>query len=174
MTETTIHYRAESLRNWKLGRLHRKWYRSHSATFSERDLSNAEGQCHTGKHFAEWLIARHFLRQGYEVLLPKYLHATRPIAARKAAELLGEANVAFLKRKRKFGPKLRNSPRPDLLVFKSNPKTFFFVEVKRDADKLSSAQRQFFPMVEEKLGCEVRIVYLMMRRPRSVAPGVRL
>jgi hypothetical protein len=168
MTEITIYYPAERLRDWKLGRVHRSWYRRDRATFSERDLSNVEGQYRNGYHFGEWFTIRHFLRQGYEVLPPKYLHPTRPEARRKATEVLGEAGVEFLLCKRRFGSELRKSPRPDLLVFKSNPKTCFFVEVKRDADKLSSAQRQFFPKIEEKLGCEVRIVYLRARRPRSV------
>src|SRR6266700_7100007 len=119
MTEITIYYPTECLRGWKLGRLHRNWYSRDKATFSERDLSNAEGQCHRGFHFGEWFTARHFLQQGYSVLTEKYLHPTRPIPLRKATEILGEAGVAFLLRERRFGgSKLRWSPHPDLLVFK--------------------------------------------------------
>lgn len=168
MTEITIYYPVQLLREWKLGRLHRKWYECDRATFCERDLKNADGQHRRGYHFGECFMIRHFREQGYEVLPPKYLHPTRPEARQKAIKVLGEAGVAFLMQKKRFGGKLRKSPRPDLLVFKSNPKTFFFVEVKRDADKLSSAQRQFFPMIEAKLGCEVRIVHLRARHTRKV------
>jgi hypothetical protein len=165
MDEIKLSYPPELLRKWKLGLLHRDWYRRHRDTFCERDLSNAEGQCHNGYHFGEWYTVRHFRQQGYQVLPPKYLHSTRPVARRKATEILGKAGVRFLERMRKLGgSKLRNPPRPDLLVFRSNPKTFFFVEVKRDKDKLSTAQRQFFPLIEIQFGCEVRIVYL---KPRS-------
>jgi hypothetical protein len=160
MTGITIYYPAKLLKEWKLGRVHQNWYMRDRATFCERDLSNAEGQCHRGYHFGEWFVARHFLRKGHRVLTEKYLSPTRPKALQKATEVLGEAGVAFLLRERSFGSKLREPPRPDLLIIKSNPKSFFFVEVKRDADRLSSAQRQFFPMIEEKLGCEVRIVHL--------------
>ena len=161
MTKITLHYRMELLRDWKLGRLHLKWYKRDRATFCDRDLSNAENQCKYGWHFGEWFMARHFLRQGYCVLPEKYLSPTRPRALRKATEILGEAGVAFLNRERRFGgSKLRWSPHPDLLVFKSNSKIFFFVEVKRDRDRLSNAQKQFFPMIEEKLGSEVRIAHL--------------
>lgn len=163
MTEITFPYPPELLRDWKLGRLHRKWYRRDRGTFCELDLSNAEDQCHRGYHFGEWFMIRHFREQGYEVLPPKYLHPTRPDARQKAIEVLGTAGVAFLMQKRRFGAKLRKSPRPDLFVFKSNLKSFFFVEVKRDTDRLSSAQRTFFPMIEDKLGCEVRIVQLKAR-----------
>jgi len=41
------------------------------------------------------------------------------------------------------------APHPDLLVFKLNPKTFLFVEVKRDADRLSSVQKQFSSAVTQ-------------------------
>lgn len=162
MRETKCYYRPELLRDWKFGRLHLKWQRHDRNTFSERDLSNAKGQYRKGYHFGEWFVARHFLGQGYEVLTPKYLHPTRPEKLSKATEILGKAGVAFLKRRRKLGgSKLRKSPRPDLLVFKSQPKTFFFVEVKRDGDKLSSAQKRFFPMIERKFCCEVEIVKLL-------------
>jgi len=167
MSEITIYYPPERLRDWKLGRVHRNWYMRDRATFSQRDLSNAEGQHHRGYHFGEWFTARHFLRQGYGVLTEKYLSPTRPDKQRKAMEILGEAGVAFLMRERRFGSKLRWSPHPDLLIFKSKAKSFFFVEVKMDADRLSSAQRQFFPMVEKRLRCEVRIVHLKARQARK-------
>jgi VRR-NUC domain len=153
----TLHYPADLLKDWKSGRIHRKWYEEDMGTFCERDLQNADGQCRKGYHFGEWFAVRHFRKQGYEVLPPKYLHPTRERSVRKATTELGEPAVAFLMQKRKFGTELRKSPRPDLLVFNLNPKIFFFVEVKRDTDRLSSAQRQFFPMIEKMLGCEVQI-----------------
>ena len=76
---------------------------------------------------------------------------------RRATEVLGKPYVAFLTQKRRFGAGLRKSPRPDLFVFKLNPKVFFFVEVKRGADRLSLAQKQFSPVIEKHLGCEVKI-----------------
>jgi Holliday junction resolvase-like predicted endonuclease len=167
MIEISLCYAPHLLARWKQGQLHRVWYRRDRATFCERDLSNAEGQCHNGFHFGEWFAVRHFRRQGYYVLPEKYLSPTRPIARQRAIEILGEAGVAFLLRERRFDSKLRESPRPDLLVFKSNPKTFFFVEVKRDTDKLSSAQTKFFPMIEKHLNCEVRIVNLKARKSQN-------
>jgi VRR-NUC domain len=168
MKQITLYYRIQLLRDWKSGRVHRKWYRRDMATFCERDLSNAEGQYKRGLHFGEWLLARCFLRRGFHVLPEKYLSPTRPRALQKATEVFGKDHVAFLLCERRFGSNMRTSPRPDLLVFKSGLKTFFFVEVKRDNDKLSSEQRQFFPMIEEELSCEVRIVYLQAGRPRRV------
>jgi hypothetical protein len=160
MTEETRHYRPELLRDWKLGRLHRKWYKRDKTTFCRRDLENTKGQHRKGYHFGEWLMIRYYRRQGYQVLPPKYLHPTRERARRRAVEFLRKEAVDFLLQEMKFGGRLRKSPRPDLLVFKSNPRKFFFVEVKRDNDRLSAAQRRFFPMIEKKLGCEVRIVHL--------------
>lgn len=120
-----------------------------------------EGQHESGYHFGEWFTVRYFLRQGYEVLPPKYLLPSRVRAKRKATKILSEAGVAFLLRKRRFGgSKPRGSPRPDLLVFK-NSKEFFFVEVKRDGDRLSSAQKQFFPMIERRFGCDVKVAKLL-------------
>ncbi len=85
---------------------------------------------------------------------------TRERARQKATEVLGKPAVEFLVRKRRFAGELRKSPRPDLMVFKTNPKELFFVEVKRDDDRLSAAQRRFFPMIEKRLSCKVRIVHL--------------
>ena len=61
-----------------------------------------------------------------------------------ATQVLGKEGVAFLERKRMCdSPKLRWPPTPDLLVFKpKSKKSFFFVEVKRDRDRLSSAQKE--------------------------------
>lgn len=109
-------------------------------------------------------MARHFLLKGYCVLPEKYLSPTRPIARRKATEVLGGSGVAFLLRERRFSSKLRWSPHPDLLVFKSKAKSFFFVEVKRDADRLSDAQRRFFPRIERKLRCRVVVVKLQAEK----------
>lgn len=171
MTKITIYYPAERLREWKLGRLHLKWYRRDQATFCERDLSNAENQCRLGNgwHFGEWFVARYYLRRGYHVLPEKYLLPSHARALQKATELLSQDGVDFLRRERRFdGSELRESPRPDLLIFKSNPKVFFFVEVKSGTDRLSSAQKQFFPMIEKHLNCEVRIVHLKARQMRKV------
>jgi hypothetical protein len=165
MTEITLHYPVELLKDWKLGRLHPIWYRRDMATFCKLDLSNAKNQCRRGFHFGEWFIARHFLRAGYCVLPEKYLNQKRPRALQKATDVLGEDGISYLKRMRRFGgSKLQTSPRPDLLVYKSNLTDFFFVEVKRDADRLSRAQRQFFPMIEEKLGCKVIVVKLTIEK----------
>jgi len=53
---------------------------------------------------------------------------------------------------------LRWSPNPDLLVFKSN--RYFFVEVKKDTDELSPAQKEFFPMIEDRLHCRMIVMKL--------------
>jgi len=53
---------------------------------------------------------------------------------------------------------LRWSPNPDLLVFKSN--RYFFVEVKKDTGELSPAQKEFFPMIEDRLHCRVIVMKL--------------
>jgi hypothetical protein len=163
MTEITLQYAAKLLESWKNGNLVCRWYLSHRDTFSRSDLSNAISQ--PSYHFGEWFTARHFLKQGYEVLSEKFL--LRQDKRRKATHILGKDGVAFLERKRRLGgSKLRWPPTPDLLVFKSKPKTFFFVEVKKDRDKLSAAQQHFFPMIGRKFGCNVLVVWLVGRHFR--------
>jgi hypothetical protein len=164
MRETKCYYRPELLRDWKLGRLQSKWQKHDSNTFSKLDLSNAIRQRRKGYHFGEWFTARHYLRQGYEGLTEKWLHPSRGEKLSRAKEILGEAGVAYLKRRRKLGgSKPRKSPRPDLLVIKSQPTSFFFVEVKRDGDKLSRAQKRFFLMIERKFRRQVKIVKVLPR-----------
>jgi len=158
MTEITLYYPAKQLRDWKLGRLHRDWYSRARTTFCDRDLSNAGGQCDRGYHFGEWFVARHYLGRKYHVLLEKYLLPSRARALKKATELLGQDGVDFLSRKRRLDSELRWSPNPDLLVFKSN--RYFFVEVKKDTGELSPAQKEFFPMIEDRLHCRVIVMKL--------------
>lgn len=131
MTEMKRKYPAKLLKSWKDGELVCKWYLRHRDTFSQRDLSNAINQ--PSYHFGEWFMARDFLKQGYEVLPEKFL--LRPDKRRRAIQVLGKDGVAFLERKQRVGgSKLRWPPTPDMLVFKSKPRTFFFVEVKKDDD----------------------------------------
>ena len=161
MTEISLHYEPQLLKEWRLGRLHNVWYQRYKSTFCERDLSNASRQCRSGYHFGEWFVARYFVAKGFSVLPPKYLHRTRPEARAKALKILGEAGVAFLTRRIKVDS--RKAPRPDLLVYRGT--TFFFGEVKRDTDRLSKTQSLFFPEIEKKLRCVVKIVNLKPRKP---------
>jgi len=163
VTVIPLYYEPLLLKQWRLGRLQGVWYRSFKGTFCERDLSNASNQCRRGYHFGEWFTVRHYLSKGFNVLPPKYLHQTRPQARAKALKILGEAGVAFLDRRIKVSSKMRKAPRPDLLVYRG--RTFFFVEVKRDTDRLSGAQSLFFPKIEKKFGCAVFVVNLKPRLP---------
>jgi hypothetical protein len=159
MREFKHYYPAEHLRGWRLGLLQQKWYSQARNTFCEIDLANASGdQRKKGYHFGEWFVARHYLRLGYQVLPEKYLLPSRERALKKATKLLGPDGVYFLSRERRLDSKLRWSPHPDLLVFKSNH--YFFVEVKRHPDKLSPAQKEFFPVIEKRFDCAVLVVTL--------------
>jgi len=105
------------------------------------------------------------------VLTSRYTHPTRIEKRRCARQVLGSNGFRFLMRRRKLGGKrLRKSPKPDLLVFKPGTHEFFFVEVKRDGDGLSKAQRAFFPMICWKFGCKVLIIKLKPRK-RKVRAG---
>jgi hypothetical protein len=159
MKTITLHYLAQDLVDWRRGLLHKEWYRQAGHTFCDLDLSNASGQCRRGYHFGEWFVTLIFLQLGYQVLPEKYLLESREIALKKATELLGHEGVNVFSRKRRFGSKFRWPPNPDLLVFKSN--RFFFVEVKRDTDELSPAQKAFFPKIEKRFRCSVLIVKLL-------------
>lgn len=155
----TLYYLPEDLRDWRRALLYNAWYKQAGNTFCERDLSNARGQCHRGYHFGEWFVILLFRRLGYQVLPEKYLLESREIALKKATKLLGRKGVNFFSRKRQFGSKFRWPPNPDLLVFKSN--RYFFVEVKRDNDKLTPSQKTFFPKIEKRFRCSVLIVKLL-------------
>lgn len=159
MKKIKLYYPAEHLRDWRRGLLQKKWYSQARTTFCELDLKNASGdQRKKGYHFGEWLVARHYLRLGYQVLPEKYLLRSRKRALKKATELLGAKGVRFLSRDRKLDSILRWPPNPDLLIFKS--KRYFFVEVKRHPDKLSPAQKEFFPVIEKRFDCAVLVVTL--------------
>jgi hypothetical protein len=168
MNQETLYYPPRLFEKWKKRAKHRKWLIArYKNLYCKRDRHNIANQ--PSYHFGEWFTACYFLRQGYEVLMHKYLHPTRPDKRRTAAKILGNRGVEFLMRRRKLGgSKLRKSPRPDLLVFRPNRKDFFFVEVKRMTDRLSLAQSRFFPMIERRFGRQVIVVRLKEgEKPRS-------
>jgi hypothetical protein len=154
MTETEFYYPGKLFEDWKRGLIHKRWYEYYRDTFCEVDLSIVENQHVGGYHFGEWFMTLHYLHEGYEVLTEKYALPSHHQGRAKAIEILGEAGVSFLD----------EMYTPDLLVFKkSYPKTFFFVEVKRDHDKLETNQEKSFPKIEQKFKCQVKIARLLPR-----------
>ncbi len=162
--EITLWYKPQLFaREWVTGDLRERWYRRYKGDLiCELDLSNARNQPH--RHFGEWYTAVHYCRQGWKVLLPKYTHSSRRCRQLETARVVRSDGFNFLIRKRKLPDKqgsrwkLRKSPKPDLLIYRGDE--FFFAEVKRAGDRLSPAQRAFFPMIEKKLNRRVVIVHV--------------
>ena len=82
--------------------------------------------------------------------MPKYALKSHPKKLAEARKLLGPAGMEFLQKEY----------RPDLLVFDREHRYFFFLEVKREGDRLRKNQKDSFPAIEERFDCPVFLVNL--------------
>ena len=157
MRETQLLYPRRLFQLWKKGHVHEVWFWEYPRLFDKHDLALARSQHHVGRggyHFGEWFTAIHFWKKGYKVLIEKYVFKENSEKFKKASELLDKEGMALLVARR------RDVQPPDLLVFDPRHGFFFFVEVKRERDRLGRKQKQFFSEIEKKLHCQVLIVNL--------------
>lgn len=158
MKSENLTYPPNLFSEWKEGNLSPQWMRECPALFSFRDYEIIRNQTQDGYHFGEWFVAKHYWEQGYGVLIEKYAFRSHPVALSIAERILGSEGLAFLRSRR-----LACQP-PDLLVYASDTRPFFFVEVKRHPDRVRESQRRFFEQLEVHFGCEVVIVALCPER----------
>ena len=150
MRQITLKYPRKLFRLWRQYPIYQVWNWEYPGLFDEKDRSNAGNQHRGGYHFAEWFTAIHFWKKGYRVLLSKYALKSHHRKFAEARKLLGMARLAFL----------QEEYRPDLLVFDQDQRYFFFVEVKRERDRLRNHQIASFRAIEEQFDCPVLLVSL--------------
>lgn len=150
---TTINYPKESELLWANGYLIERWFNKYPKLFDKDDYRIARSQ--PRYHFGEWLATIHYFEQGYNVLVEKYIYKTHERKLKILSRYLSPKEISFLK-------KTKNQP-PDLFVYKG--RQFFFVEVKKDRDRLSQSQKNVFAKIKNKLGCEVIICYVTLKTP---------
>jgi len=143
-------YNPAFLKRWRAGILPKEWQRKYPDIFDEDDLRIALAQ--PRYHFGEWTAAMHYAKEGYGVLIEKYLYENHDRKLKIISRLLAPAQILFLRH-----PKPRHMP-PDLFIYRD--KEHFFAEVKRDGDRLNKSQENCFRNIEKKLKYEVRIVIL--------------
>lgn len=148
----TLRYKPELFEKWCRGRLARQWFRKHQRTFDKDDLRITDRQ--RRGHFGEWFVAIHYAERGFGVLVEKYIYKNHSRKARILSEKLSSGQIDFLRR----GARPWHQP-PDLFVYKGEK--YFFVEVKKDGDRLGRSQEQWFRKIERKLNCGVTVCYLI-------------
>ena len=152
MIQKELKYNKDLLSEWRKKSLRELWWEKYGV-FDCEDLRIAITQSRHGYHFGEWYVATKFAKQGYKVLVEKYRsHKTHKQKYDKLFDYFTPEEVDFL-------TKSKNQP-PDLFVF--NKKERFFVEVKRDTDKMSPSQKKFFEEIEKRLRCEILIYHLRL------------
>ena len=104
-------------------------------------------------HFGEWFTAIHYWKEGYRVLIEKYVFQNHPKACSIAKGVLGEPLFCFL---REHAPWYCQPP--DLLVYRPDLLSHFFVEVKLGRDRLRPNQEAHFKRLEEMFNQEIRTV----------------
>ena len=125
-----------------------RWRAEYPNAFDDEDLRLALSQ--NRYHFGEWCVAVHYAKLGYDVLVEKYLYKNHPRKLEIINGFFTPEQIDFLKY-----PKPRHQA-PDLFVYKG--KDFFFVEVKRDSDRLGKSQQTCFENIEKEFGCKVILV----------------
>jgi VRR-NUC domain len=160
MRQITITYPRRLFDLWKKGKVHEAWFLEYRDLFDQRDFQLADGvgngkrpQHQLGYHFAEWFTAIHFWKKGYRVLLHKYGLRSHLLKFTTTRKLLGKAGMTFL----------QEEYRPDLLVYDEKDRYFFFVEVKRETDRLRKHQEASFRRIGERFNCPVFCVELKAR-----------
>ncbi|PYT62347.1 MAG: hypothetical protein DMG35_07795 [Acidobacteria bacterium] len=157
MKTTKLSYLPYLYSAWKRGRLHNKWFRQYRNAFDEDDLRIVRNQHLNGNHFGEWFTAIHYTKQGYRVLVEKYMYGVHIRKCAVVSDILGECALELL---REWQEQYHCQP-PDLLVYKGNK--CFFVEVKRGRDFLRDSQKAYFKKIESVFGCPVVTVDLQAK-----------
>src|SRR5438445_13463448 len=153
MKTTKLSYLPYFYSAWKRG----KWFQQHRNAFDADDLRIVRNQHLNGNHFGEWFTAIHYTRQGYGVLVEKYMYRIHRRKCAVVSDIFGERGLKLLRKRRE---RYHCQP-PDLLVYKGNK--YFFVEVKRGRDFLRDRQKAYFKNIESVFGCPVVIVDLQAK-----------
>ena len=139
MEEIFLTYDKNFHTRWKNGVLCHEWFAEYPDIFDEEDYRLAKKQ--SSYHFGEWFAAIYYGQRGYRSLLEKYGCKNH---ARKNKVVARYLDLEKLKTIPKF---------PDLFVYKENE--FFFVEVKKENDRLSDKQKEYFEKIESEFKCKV-------------------
>ena len=152
MKASSLKFDPDLRKEWKAGRLPKKWRKGYPDLFDKDDLRIALTQ--PQYHFYEWLAAIHYCKKGHKVLVEQYIYKSHQRKIKIVKNIIGEGGLSFLK---KASADLKSQP-PDLFVFRYNK--FSFVEVKAPKDKLQGTQKELFKKIENKLKTEVVILNL--------------
>ncbi|OGK11462.1 hypothetical protein A2954_06325 [Candidatus Roizmanbacteria bacterium RIFCSPLOWO2_01_FULL_37_12] len=153
MKTLTVQYDQSLVEKWRIGNLSSNWKKKYPDLFDADDLRIALTQ--PSYHFAEWIAAIYFYKQGYKILVEQYIYAPHVRKLAIIKEKLGDKGLAFLRRK-EIGGKVQP---PDLFIY--NEKKFFFAEVKTPKDRLRELQKKFFEEIEKYFSTTVKIVNLI-------------
>ncbi|MBI4731165.1 MAG: VRR-NUC domain-containing protein [Chloroflexi bacterium] len=159
IVEKVIYYPKEQLEAWKQGDK-----RLVPEFVNEEERKQIRNQ--PKYHFGEIFALRHYQREGWlgcfsYALGDQYLRSqARKVGREKVKEIIPKGKLKkFLAiscetRNMKFG-----TGEPDLFLYKPNGE-YKFVEVKKQTDKIRSAQRTCIAQILASLDCKVDIVFL--------------
>jgi hypothetical protein len=126
------------------------WAKQYPMLFDKNDISNAKNQ--PKNHFFEWLAAIViFNTTGNLSLVEKYEFQNQPRKRKILKMILNKDQLDIL------GADKRQCP--DLFVYSSDYKDWFFCEVKGHKDKLRVSQRNYFRQLEKTLKKPVYVIH---------------
>ena len=142
-------------RKWRTHKLRPVWVGMYPGLFRAEDRQHRT-QDRYGYGFGDWFISIHlrFRFRNCTVLGSSYFRE-KDRRFRRAIKIVGEQGMVVIKNIKKH---THTNP-PDLLVQPASGK-FFFVEVKKDRDKIRPNQRSAFARIETELGCRVIVATL--------------
>lgn len=160
MKPEVLYYPAQQLQLWKAGELPKEWRGKYPRLFKDADWRHVQNQL--DKHFGEWFTALHYYKRGYRVLIEKYVFPKSHFEDCSIAEnLLGKECFCFLREHARCF-----CQPPDLLVYRRDFQSFFFVEVKLGPDHLRPNQEVHFKRLGKMINQKI---YLVELKPKPSA-----
>jgi hypothetical protein len=151
----SITYNPQLHNRFKSGELIEEWAAQYSQLFDERTISHARNQAHLGYHFAEWLTAILVWNSTGYLCLGKYFEPSGGRQVEIMHRLLPEDTSNLIENWHDH-----HCQPPDWLFYAPDFSDWFFCEVKRDRDKLSNKQLEYFAKITEVTGKQVYIFKL--------------
>lgn len=150
---------------WTSGELPREWRAQLPQLFDEDDLRLALKRCGQGRHYVEWLGARHLHQEtGFHALVCKYEFRNHARKRAIVGRLLSADVLSLLRDRAVYG----RAQAPDLLMYAPDLADFFFCEIKGPRDYLRQAQRSKFIELARRTTRPVRLLSVGLAKTPAV------
>ncbi len=152
MDEETYTYDPSLERKWKEGSLQKEWLEKYPTLFTRSDYEVVRNQ--SQYHFGEWFVAIKYHEKGWKVLVEQYMFPKHK-KLEVLRKLIGEENLNTIQ-----AAGAGKTQAPDLFVYNDRG-DYFFVEVKKQRDRLTNEQEKHFKRIGKVLNTKIIIAKVL-------------